>query len=48
LLLKAGSKTVVRAKVPRDSKRVELSYVAKNMLIAPEKGLPVKIVAVLQ
>jgi hypothetical protein len=48
LLLMAGTKTVIKAEVPRDTKRMELSYVAKNMLIAPEKGLPVKIVAVLQ
>ncbi|NIT57414.1 MAG: hypothetical protein GWN00_14635 [Aliifodinibius sp.] len=48
LLLMAGGVTVIKTKVPRDTRRVELSYVAKNMLIAPEKGLPVKIVAVLQ
>ena len=48
LLLMARSTTVIKAKVPKDTKQVELSYIAKNMLIAPEKGLPVKIVAVLQ
>ncbi len=48
LLLMAGSTAVIKTKVRRDTKRVELSYVAKNMLIAPEKGMPVKIVAVLQ
>ena len=48
LLLMARSTTVIKAKVPKDTKQVELSYVAKNMLITPEKGLPVKIVAVLQ
>jgi hypothetical protein len=48
LLLMARSTTVIKAKVPRDTKQVELSYVVNNMLIAPEKGLPVKIVAVLQ
>ena len=48
LLLMAASTTVIKAKVPKDTKQVELSYVAKNMLIAPDKGLPVKIVAVLQ
>lgn len=48
LLLMAGGTTVIKAKVPGDAKRVEMSYVAKNMLIAPEKGLPVKIVVVLQ
>ena len=48
LLLQAGRSITLKTKVSKDADRVELAYTAENMLVAPEKGLPVKITAILQ
>lgn len=48
LLLPAMGTAVVQARLPKGAKRIELSYVAKNLLIAPENGLPVKLSAPIQ
>lgn len=48
LLLPAMGTVVVQAKLPKGAKRIELSYVAQNLLIAPENGLPVKLTAPIQ
>ena len=48
LLLAAGETTTVKIKTPKGAEKIELSYTAENMLIAPEKGLPVKITATLE
>ena len=48
LLLPAAGSVTLKAKIAKDADRIELAYTAENMLVAPEKGLPVKITAVLQ
>ncbi|MBL7154398.1 MAG: histidinol-phosphatase [Phycisphaerae bacterium] len=47
LVLPAADTTTLKIKLPKGSERIELSYIAENMLIAPEKGLPVKIIGTL-
>ncbi|UCF15644.1 MAG: PHP domain-containing protein [Phycisphaerales bacterium] len=46
--LPAMGTTTIKLRVPKDTRNVELSYVASNMLIAPEKGLAVKLSASLE
>lgn len=41
--LPAMGTTTIKLRVQRDVKNIELPYVASNMLIAPEKGLAVKL-----
>jgi len=48
LLLPATDTTTLKIKIPKDAEHIELSYTAENMLIAPKKGLPVKITATLE
>ncbi len=43
MVLPAMEKTKIELRVGEDAENIELSYVANNMLIAPEKGLPVKL-----
>jgi len=48
LLLPAAGSVTLKAKIAKDADRIELAYTAENMLVAPEKGLPVKIAAILK
>ena len=48
LLLPATDTTTLKIKLPKDARKIELSYTAQNMLIAPAIGLPVKITAALE
>ena len=48
LLLPAGQSITFNTKITKKADRMELAYTAENMLVAPEKGLPVKITAILQ
>ena len=45
VVLAAMETTTIRLRVQKDTKKIELPYVAGNMLIAPEKGLAVKLSA---
>ena len=42
ITIPARSSVIVKSKVPTDATRVQLSYVVKNFLIEPDKGLPVE------
>lgn len=44
-VLPAMEKTKIKLRVGKDAENIELSYIASNMLIAPEKGLAVKLSA---
>ncbi|TKJ38152.1 MAG: histidinol-phosphatase [Planctomycetes bacterium B3_Pla] len=44
-LLPAMDKTTLKIRVQKGVRNIELSYVASNMLVAPDKGLPVKLTA---
>ena len=45
VMLPAMGTTTIKLRLQNDVKNVELAYVASNMLIAPEKGLAVKLAA---
>jgi hypothetical protein len=45
IVLPAMGKTKIKIRVRKDAKTTKLSYIASNMLIAPGKGLPVKLTA---
>jgi hypothetical protein len=45
VILPAMETTTIKLRVQEDIKNIELPYVASNMLIAPEKGLPVRLSA---
>ena len=45
VVLSAMGTTTIKLRVQKDVKEIDLPYVASNMLIAPEKGLPVKLSA---
>jgi hypothetical protein len=38
----------VKAKIPKGTENVELTFIAENLLVAPQKGLQVKITAHLE
>ena len=44
-LLPAMNKTTMKIRVQKSIKDITLSYMASNMLVAPGKGLPVKLTA---
>ena len=46
VVLAAMATTTIKLRVQKDAKEIDLPYVASNMLIAPEKGLPVELSAV--
>ncbi len=48
VILPAMETTTIKLRVQNDIKNVELDYVAGNMLIAPGKGLPVKLTGSLE
>ena len=48
LTLPANSTTLLRTKADSKAEQVKLSYVVKNFLIAPDKGLPVELIVPLQ
>jgi hypothetical protein len=48
VILSAMGTTTIKLRVQKDAKKIELPYVASNMLIAPEKGLPVTLSASLE
>jgi hypothetical protein len=48
LTLPANSTTLLRTKVDSKAEQVKLSYVVKNFLIAPDKGLSVNLIVPLQ
>jgi hypothetical protein len=41
LMLPANATSLLRSSIPEGAEQLKLSYVARNFLIAPEKGLPV-------
>lgn len=43
LTLPAGSATLLKLNVPKSKKDIQLDYMVKNLLIAPEKGLPISV-----
>ena len=45
VVLPAMGTTTIKLRVPKDVKDIELAYVADNMLVAPQKGLAVKLSA---
>ena len=48
LVLPANSTTLLRTPAKDKTGEVKLSYVVKNFLIAPDKGLPVELIVSLQ
>ncbi len=48
LTLPANATTVLRTSVDQDAKQAKRSYVVRNFLIAPDKGLPVDLTIDLQ
>jgi hypothetical protein len=48
LLLPAMDSASVKTKIPKGAENVELSFVAENLLVAPQKGLQVNITAHLE
>ncbi|MHC4744214.1 MAG: Sb-PDE family phosphodiesterase [Planctomycetota bacterium] len=47
LTLPASGAEILTIKLPKGTEKIELKYTAENMLIAPEKGLPIKLTAAL-
>lgn len=48
LILPANGTTLLKTTVKSDAGQIKLSYVVKNFLIAPDKGLPVELTIHLQ